>query len=966
MAIQSRYHRVHGGTTSIDDSSDEETDVVITSSRDPVTGKVTRHYVQFSSSATLLNADISFLSSEDTNILLAKSLMSDSRPFTTEEAMATGSHPHASGEEASETIHSAKSTSTQSEHDSVPKPSKPQPFIKNAEELQNVIFFSETHPKLGSLLWNGGYFERKSLGDLGVILNLGHLGDACPHREQSSTGRKLTLVHTNGFHEMRVQFCHCDDAPDDYVQLMRAQLFPSTITHPQTVFTFDVLSNFHTHTLALKKSPYDYHEALRQSTNSAFPQDVPDRYHEFCRVSRVWRYLSSQRQSGQSHEIDRLLKEGRFKTIIVRCPACPDIGFNIEKAEIELAGEDEKHKYTLFISADGNYRLQRKAKNDDPDDVALNEGHGCFADTQKYQEWLKSQDEVDDTGICAHLRAVRLQNIVKFRNAVISGVVAIQCARHGFFMPQGIVDLTKGEVYARTDYALNSSLSDQTDQRWIMLSYDIWCSYSAKLKKHFRDLFPESAELIEKMRGAVPKMHIKNHIVACQQLWSFNYLRHSGETCGEMIETSWSDLNQASGSTREQNDGHRHDTLDDFMGYWNWKKFQGIVSKIATDYTKVVARLPTLNSNFEQFTKRFPTEIIEKWKSSDCDPFRDDNKAVHSVFEATITKGIELEDHQLEILDLVADLSRETEHLNQISVERHKLHHAIVKWMKMYSASYPDSENSKPMSEDEPEKILLPLPSNLSQPSRASRNFECLAQTELKLRQGQAHDGLSDLRMAIKTYNFNVKWKRDNVVGQGPNTRAEMFLRMLIADKTRAGQKYRRARKALLRLGFDPKDPTLRPLDEKDAEVDQSKNTSVPSKLGDSKKNEPWYWNVSRPGGLTESEKKQWSIEMDRVKWFRDKAVRDRAQEEKEILEEEMKRVVASFRKYVSIWNELAIEPRNSSIPGKSSYALRKVALYGRFADHADKTFNAARYPPKTLDGSGKMATDNKETCTKG
>jgi hypothetical protein len=47
---------------------------------------------------------------------------------------------------------------------------------------------------------------------------------------------------------------------------------------------------------------------------------------------------------------------------------------------------------------------------------------------------------------CSHLRAVRLQNLIKFKNADISGVVAVQCARHGFYMPQGIVDLKKGEA----------------------------------------------------------------------------------------------------------------------------------------------------------------------------------------------------------------------------------------------------------------------------------------------------------------------------------------------------------------------------------------------------------------------------------------------------------------------------------------------------------------------------------------
>jgi hypothetical protein len=105
-----------------------------------------------------------------------------------------------------------------------------------------------------------------------------------------------------------------------------------------------------------------------------------------------------------------------------------------------------------------------------------------------------------------------------------------------------------------------------------MLSYDIWCSYHANLKRRFAKFFPTAADLLDRMRGAIPKMHIKNHLEACQLLWAFNYLSGSGETCGEQIESGWSEGNQAAGSTKEMNEGHRHDTLDDYHGYWNWTK----------------------------------------------------------------------------------------------------------------------------------------------------------------------------------------------------------------------------------------------------------------------------------------------------------------------------------------------------------------------------------------------------------
>ena len=130
--------------------------------------------------------------------------------------------------------------------------------------------------------------------------------------------------------------------------------------------------------------------------------------------------------------------------------------------------------------------------------------------------------------------------------------------------------------FSRTDYAFAHALGEADDQRWIMLSYDIWCQYSVKLKTRFEKYFPRLAKLIPRIRGAVPKMHIKNHILLCQLLWAFNYMPYSGETWGENIESSWAEQNQTAGSTKEQNDGHRHDTLDDFSGYRNWTKYHEI------------------------------------------------------------------------------------------------------------------------------------------------------------------------------------------------------------------------------------------------------------------------------------------------------------------------------------------------------------------------------------------------------
>jgi len=49
----------------------------------------------------------------------------------------------------------------------------------------------------------------------------------------------------------------------------------------------------------------------------------------------------------------------------------------------------DRHKYTLFISADGDFKLQRKNKRSDPDDVSLSNGKAYFVADKPYRTYLK-------------------------------------------------------------------------------------------------------------------------------------------------------------------------------------------------------------------------------------------------------------------------------------------------------------------------------------------------------------------------------------------------------------------------------------------------------------------------------------------------------------------------------------------------------------------------------------------------
>ena len=46
---------------------------------------------------------------------------------------------------------------------------------------------------------------------------------------------------------------------------------------------------------------------------------------------------------------------------------------------------------------------------------------------------------------CTFLKSTNMQNQLKFRSMIVSGVVVVKCARHDMYMPAAAVDLHRGE-----------------------------------------------------------------------------------------------------------------------------------------------------------------------------------------------------------------------------------------------------------------------------------------------------------------------------------------------------------------------------------------------------------------------------------------------------------------------------------------------------------------------------------------
>lgn len=116
--------------------------------------------------------------------------------------------------------------------------------------------------------WNGTYFERITLKTLGLRIQLGHqIGDTCcnPHRAFNDD---FVIIDTTGIHEVALDFCACGTMQTHVKQLLRARLFPATITDPKTAATFGVLEQYHLLSFESKASAYEFYQGLARLSDN--------------------------------------------------------------------------------------------------------------------------------------------------------------------------------------------------------------------------------------------------------------------------------------------------------------------------------------------------------------------------------------------------------------------------------------------------------------------------------------------------------------------------------------------------------------------------------------------------------------------------------------------------------------------------------------------------------------------------
>ncbi|KIL55518.1 hypothetical protein M378DRAFT_188665 [Amanita muscaria Koide BX008] len=630
--------------------------------------------------------------------------------------------------------------------------------------------------------WNGTFFKKKQLKNLGLRVQLGHGGRPCPCPVAGPSD--FVVIHTNGAHHVNVDLCDCgsqgSQPPHARVQLLRMGWFPATFERPKTTFTFELLRLFHNVMLQGKTTLYDFYHAILQRTDNLQLEQGIDRYHEFLRVFRIWQHLQALKRAGRGHD-----PAGSAATspgeLVLECPACPQPGKNLPQ-NWEDAKSEDRFLYTLFLAIDANFKLKQKERG--LRDIKLSPGWGCYVESSHYEKHVAAYKKEPEINSCGSDHNAIARANMSVPGYSVNGVGLSICSRHCIIRGNGAVDLEKGEKYCSMDYMVLSALAGVTVPR-VLVSYDIGCQWLKNWQER-TSKYEDDIQLSDdvKLEIGIPSWHVNGHGTYCRNNYSFNYLPSVGQTCGEDIETSWLQTNSLAPSTREMGSGARKETLDD---HWNGPLFLKRFRDACVMRKKHAEAFEAFSSTFKTKTIAAWTKMVEEWISDRTKPnpyeepvntttlqdvhlelakenaeaMRNGALASHEVsLPEFLIKGLELEEQQRTLRNDVAQMKGKQQSSKQsadVQEKRNALFNHIQQWRNVQLIYMP--------------LIPLFLPSSI--PISLHDSMKDVAAKELRLRKAQAEESLEAIRRGRCMITGLAQFKKLNVCGAGnkPNTR---------------------------------------------------------------------------------------------------------------------------------------------------------------------------------------------------
>jgi hypothetical protein len=202
------------------------------------------------------------------------------------------------------------------------------------------------------------------------------------------------------------------------------------------------------------------------------------------------------------------------------------------------------------------------------------------------------------------------------------------------------------------DYAICQALGyNSLGLSEALIAYDVACQWSINFDQRVKQSphlsLPQGLRYIP----AVGKFHLAAHIEDCFAYFSLNFVEGAGQQDGEILETLWSRLNKAAGSTRAMTKPHRQEMVDAHILDSNWKKhinmgmlYSGydstlmlicefIVPSIKRQYIKALPALQKSLDVFQELNTSIDSKTRKDWEEQEekAANFRGDCLGVYNV-----------------------------------------------------------------------------------------------------------------------------------------------------------------------------------------------------------------------------------------------------------------------------------------------------------------------------------------------
>ncbi|KAK7442561.1 hypothetical protein VKT23_016159 [Stygiomarasmius scandens] len=855
--------------------------------------------------------------------------------------------------------------------------------------------------------WNGTHFQPTSLHKLGHFLPLGHLtGQRCPCIDLAPV-KTLTVLDTSGLHTLNVKYCGCGQVEGEYRQLLRARLYPATHKTPRTVATFRLLEHFQLLSFVSKVSVREYCTALERSSSNITCVEVENRYRELLRMVREWRLLKTLKRHGRGHDPTGY-KGTRDGECVVRCAACPLPGINLP-LNWRVEPLEKRWIYRLFLAMDANFRCCRLRVSSEQADPGLIQGFQYIAPVKAFQEFLLKfgKDVSQNINTCHNHNALRLASMRRDPGLAATGIAVTECSRHESKFPNSVVDLQSGERYVNMDFTLIAVLRRLLPES-ALVSYDVMCQYIKNLYWRFESVYGSEwcPDLpAEKFEGAIPKFHLPAHIDKCGTEFNLNYISRTGRTNGEGPERNWSITNGLASSTKVMGPGSRNDTLDDHFGFSNWRKRTLYPAQFLQWAKKATKKRERAVQAFWEFDQGITKEQRSLWKAAveawekdaeNPNPYASTVKPItfHKVrlqlaqaeakalekekrrpdedpeisLASLISEGLELREQQRRLRYDTKQLGlHSTDRARYKIVERaNSLRRHLDAWCAAQATLFPKVPSiraslAKKNNSNAATDIPLLLPSDIL------RDCACSSEAldiQWQLEYAQAEDMLEQVRQALLQRTYLYSWKDKYSHGQRDSTRSSATIEKVQNKINACAVRYRISRVALLVLGKtlkkssdwqnhlkELKDEDLRALTQENFDADKEKDARM-----------SWIWCTE---GVNKSGEKQMADAL-RIAWLKARARAHRYQEECLLLQEEMRRILETFRFEQEEWSErsgadsvavsgsdelpmLVLEPEAEE--GRRAYAAYQVYVRKQMEEECSMCWK--EIPMRFLDGIG-------------